>query len=216
MTHVRTALLTATCASALLLSACGGDTDGTPVSVPTGGATTGSAAEETTSSSAAPSPSTSAKDVPAGDVTAPGTELAVGDRAVVPFKYGTDKTGTIAVTVTAIEQGANADLAKFGDKAKGITPFYIRVSVENVGGTDLSYSSVSLRGLGADGKGSGVIISGDTDKCESETAARDFTTAGAKYETCVLSAAREGSAITGASFDKGGDAYVDDPIVWKN
>jgi hypothetical protein len=34
-----------------------------------------------------------------------------------PFKYGTTKSGTIAITVTAIEKGANADLAKYGDKA---------------------------------------------------------------------------------------------------
>jgi hypothetical protein len=148
-------------------------------------------------------------------MTAPGSQLKVGDRAVVPFKYSTDKEGTIAITVTAIEQGANADLAKFGDKAKGIVPFYLRISVENVGGTDLAYSSVTLRGLGADGKSTGVIISGETDKCQSETAKRDFTTAGAKYETCVLQGAREGSKITAASFDKG-DGYLKSPVVWKS
>ncbi|MFT7838728.1 hypothetical protein Q5530_21515 [Saccharothrix sp. BKS2] len=209
MTHARTAPLVAACAAALLLSACGSETGGTAAPEPTTDTTTtGTTTEtsETTSSSAAAEAG--------GDVTAPGTELEVGDRAVVPFKYGTTKTGTIALTVTAIEQGDNADLAKFGDKAQGITPFYIRVTVENVGGTDLSYSSVSLRGLGSDGRGTGVIISGDTDRCESETAARDFTAAGAKYETCVLQAAREGSKVVAASFTDSDD-YKDDPVVWQ-
>lgn len=56
-----------------------------------------------------------------GDVTAPGTKLKVGDRAVLPFENTSDKKGTIAVTVTAIEKGTEADMAAFGDKAKGMT-----------------------------------------------------------------------------------------------
>lgn len=211
MTHARTASLVAACAAAaLLVSACGGDTGGTASPAADGTTTTTTTSQTTTSSSAAAKPGGTA----GGDVTAPGTELKIGDRAVVPFKYGTEKTGTIALTVTAIEQGDNADLAKFGDKAAGITPFYIRVVVENVGGTDLAHSSLSLRGLGEDGRGTGVIISGDTDRCESETAGRGFTTAGAKYETCVLQAAPEGSKIVSASYANG-DGYDKDPVVWK-
>jgi hypothetical protein len=203
--QVNRTLVASVGALALLLSACGD-------------ATTGTAAPATTeATSAAPKSSTTttaaADDAPTGDVTAPGAKLKVGERAVVPFKYGTDKNGTIAITVTAIEQGDNADLAAFGDKAKGITPFYIRLSVENVGGTDLAFMSLSVRAVGADGKGTGVIISGDTKQCESETAKKDFTTAGAKYETCVLQGAREGSAVAGATFDKG-DGYTKSPITW--
>ncbi|MER5267248.1 hypothetical protein ABTZ99_34660 [Actinosynnema sp. NPDC002837] len=207
--HVNRTLVASVGALALLLSACGDATTGTAAPAATTEATT----EETTSSAAAKSSATTTADAPAGDVTAPGAKLKVGERAVVPFKYGSDKNGTVAITVTAIDQGANADLAAFGEKAKGITPFYIRVTVENVGGTDLSYSSLSLRALGADGKGTGVIISGDTKQCESETAKKDFTTAGAKYETCVLQGAREGATVAGASYANG-DGYEDSPITW--
>ncbi|MCE6998625.1 hypothetical protein LZG04_28070 [Saccharothrix sp. S26] len=209
-THVNRTLVASVGALALLLSACGGSTSGTAVT-----AATTEASTETTSSAAAKSSTTTttAKDAPVGDVTAPGAELKVGERAVVPFKYGTDKNGTIALTVTAIEKGDNADLAAFGEKAKGITPYYIRVTVENVGGTDLAYSSVSLRAVGADGKGTGVIITGETKQCASESAKKDFTTAGAKYETCVLQGAREGSAVAGAEYNKG-DGYDKSPITW--
>ncbi|TQM78794.1 hypothetical protein FHX81_1074 [Saccharothrix saharensis] len=213
-THVNRTLVAASVgALALLLSACGDATTGTAAPAATTEATSEAPAE--TTSSAAPKSSTksTAKDAPVGDVTAPGAKLKVGERAVVPFKYGTDKNGTIAITVTAIEQGSNADLAAFGEKAKGITPFYIRVTVENVGGTDLSYSSVSLRAVGPDGKGTGVIISGDTAQCESESAKKDFTTAGAKYETCVLQGAREGAKVAGATFDKA-DGYEKSPVTW--
>ncbi|MFF7341866.1 hypothetical protein ACFZAT_31715 [Streptomyces sp. NPDC008163] len=158
-------------------------------------------------------PSDDASTAPGGDVAAPGTKLKVGDRAVVPFKYGTSKEGTVAVTVTAIEKGAQADMAPFGDKAKGMTPYYIRMKVENVGGTDLSYSSLRLRGKLAGGAPTGVILIGDLPgECDSETAPRDFTTKGASYETCSLSATKT-DPITVASFEEG-DAYSDSPVLW--
>lgn len=148
-----------------------------------------------------------------GDVAAPGTKFKIGDRAVVPFKYGTTKKGTVAVTVTAIEKGAEADMAAFGDKAKGMTPYYIRMKVENVSGTDLSYSSLKLRGKLAGGGPTGVILIGDLPgKCDSESAPRDFTTKGASYETCSLSATKT-DPIAAASFEEG-DAYRDSPVLW--
>ncbi|NEC67540.1 hypothetical protein [Streptomyces sp. SID9727] len=160
-------------------------------------------------------PSDDASTAPSGDVAAPGTKFKVGDRAVLPFTYGTSKKGTVAVTVTAIEKGTEADMAPFGDKAKGMTPYYIRMKVENVGGTDLSYSSLRLRGKLAGGAPTGVILIGDLPgKCDSETAPRDFTTKGASYETCSLSATKT-DPIAVASFEEG-DAYSDSPVLWAN
>ncbi|MFB8088976.1 hypothetical protein [Streptomyces sp. NPDC055992] len=148
-----------------------------------------------------------------GEVAAPGTKVKVGDRAVVPFSYGTSKKGTVAITVTAIEKGAEADMAPFGDKAKGMTPYYIRMKVENVGGTDLAYSSLRLRGKLADGSPSGVILIGDLPgKCASETAPRGFVTKGASYETCSLAATKT-DPIAAAAFEEG-DAYSDSPVLW--
>ncbi|UJW32074.1 hypothetical protein L3Q67_44245 [Saccharothrix sp. AJ9571] len=212
MKHDRTALFATGLAALLVLSACGGGTEQAAVPAPAPAPAESSAAEP-------PSPSSAPSAAPAGstgsaEVTAPGTELKVGERAVVPFKYGTDKTGTIAVTVTSIDLGSNADLASFGDKAKGMTPVYIRMTVENVGGTDLAYSSVRLRAVGPDGRGTGVIITGETPQCESESAKKDFTTAGAKYETCELQAIREGGEIGGATYTDS-DEYKDDPVTWK-
>ncbi|MET1071749.1 MAG: hypothetical protein ABWY11_03785 [Umezawaea sp.] len=215
MKHVRGTLLATVGAAAVLLSSCASETAGTAAPSPsTAPITAATSAVSPTSDTESTKSTKSTEAAGSADVTKPGSALKVGDRAVVPFKYGTDKQGTIAIVVTAIEQGTTADLAKFGDKATGLTPFFIRATVENVDGSDLAYSSVSLRGIGADGKSTGVIISGDVDKCKSETAKKDFTTAGAKFETCVLQAAREGGTVAGATFDKGDD-YLKSPIVWK-
>ncbi|MEV6909369.1 hypothetical protein [Amycolatopsis sp. NPDC051071] len=202
----RIALFATGCAAVLLLSACGGKEEaGSPVPAPAPAPTSAPASSPTTSGT-----------LPVGnpDATAPGTELKVGDRAVVPFKYGNDKAGTIAITVKTIELGAKEDLAAYGDKAKGMTPVYIRISVENVGGTDLTYSSVRLRAVGPDGKGTGVIITGETPKCQSESAKKDFKTAGATYETCGLQAVKDGDDVGGATYGDG-DGYKDKPVIWK-
>ncbi|MFD9699942.1 hypothetical protein [Lentzea sp. NPDC059081] len=212
MTHARGPLFIAAAATAgLLLSACGSETGGTATPATT--SDTSTAASETTTSSTKATTSGSVPPVAGSDVTAPGTKLKVGARAVIPYTLS-DKSGTMAVTLTAIEQGAKEDLAKFGDKAKNITPFYLRVRVENLSGTDLSYTSVSLRGVGADGKGTGVIISGDTEKCDSISAPRAFTTAGAFYETCVLSGAPDGLKVAGAEYNRA--EYTKSPIVWES
>ncbi|MDX8033351.1 hypothetical protein SK803_24295 [Lentzea sp. BCCO 10_0856] len=205
MIHARGPLFIAAAATAgLLLSGCGSETTGT--ASPASSETTATTTSETETSTSAATPT--------GDATAPGTKLKVGARAVIPYA-GTDKNGTIAVTLTAIEPGAKEDLAKFGDKAKGITPFYLRVRVENVSGTDLSYTSVALRGLGADGKGTGVIISGDTPKCDSTSAPKTFSTAGASYETCVLTGAPDGLKVAAAAYNRG-DGYEKSPVVWES
>ncbi|ANZ40189.1 hypothetical protein BBK82_33320 [Lentzea guizhouensis] len=207
MTHVRSLIIVA--AAGLLLSACGSQTAGSPAPVDTTTETTAG-----TSTSEKPSTTSNAPVAAGGEVTAPGSKLKVGARAVIPLSYG-DKSGTVAVTLTAIEQGAKEDLAKFGEKAKGITPFYLRVKVENLSGTDLRYTSVSLRGLGVDGKGTGVIISGDTPKCDSTSAPKTFTAAGESYETCVLSAAPDGSKVVAGEYNRGDD-YVKSPITWES
>ena len=139
----------------------------------------------------------------------------MGERAVVPFKYGS-RTGTIAITVTGIEQGDQAAFsARFGSRASGMVPYYIRYTVENVGGTDLSSSSAPLlRAVGPDGRGTGVGVIGDLPGCERGRAGDQFTSAGAEYEACRLQAARQGGEIAGAEYEESEGGYRDSPIVW--
>ncbi|MFM9703672.1 hypothetical protein [Streptomyces galilaeus] len=148
---------------------------------------------------------------PAGDVTAPGAGLKVGDKAVLPFEYA-KKKGTLAITVTAIDKGTEADMSQFGERAKGLTPYFIKMKVENVGDTDLSRAYVQLRGLLDGGQSTGVSLIGDIPgKCDKESAPAEFGK-GVSFETCSLAASQSGD-VTGAEFDEG-DAYSDKPVVW--
>ncbi|TDE59761.1 hypothetical protein E1295_02430 [Nonomuraea mesophila] len=127
--------------------------------------------------------------------TAPGTRLTFGRRAVVPYRKG-----TIGVTVTAVEKGDPAELVReYGRRAKGITPYYIRFTVENVDGGDHAHSSGPLLSLvTADGNGTGAVLTGTMPDCERESAPSDFTTAGATFTSCRLAGARTGVRIVGA------------------
>ncbi|WP_027931433.1 hypothetical protein [Amycolatopsis thermoflava] len=187
-------------AAVLALSACGGGDE-----EPSSPVTTTAAS----SSSAAPSSSAQAAPAGAAEKTAPGTKLKVGDRAVISW----DK-GTAAVTVTAVEAGDKAAMEQqYGDRAKGLTPYYIRYTVENVDGADHAFASSPNFGLAmADGGPTGVVITGELGSCTDDGAPKDFTTAGAKYEACDLSATQDGAQIAGAEFDD--DEYSDAPLIW--
>ncbi|MGH3758333.1 hypothetical protein [Actinophytocola sp.] len=210
MTSTRMKLLAAVGAVAITVTACAAED---------GEATSPAAEREPvatpTEQSAAPTSSEEAS-TEAGEITPPGTELKVGETAVVRYRFAGSVENTVGMTVTAIEEGDQAAFtAKFGPKSKGYRPYYIRVTMENLSGTEMpGVSGPRLRALGPDGRTTGAVLVGDLDGCESESAPRDFTTAGATFETCVLQASREGEPVTGAEYDDDDAGYADDPISW--
>ncbi|WP_037361378.1 hypothetical protein [Amycolatopsis orientalis] len=189
-TSMPVALTISATAMAFALSGCSSSSEGTtpPIAAP---------------SSAAPSSSAAAESPASADYTKQGTKLKLGEKAVVPFR-AQKNTGAIGVTVTRIDKGAEADLAplKLGDRAKGMTPYYLQVKVTNETGTDFSYSSLGLmNGLLADGtSGPHVTVIGKFEKCDSGNAGKTFTTTGASYDSCVLALAPAGAEVKGASY----------------
>jgi hypothetical protein len=201
MNRQRTALLAALGAAAIATSACS-------TSV-TGQANAGQVIPPATR--AADSPATTTSSTGPAKTTPPGTKLKLGARAVV-----SSSDGTIAITVTAIEAGDKAAFdQKYGDKAKEITPYYIRFTVENVDGSDMSFtSSPSLHGDTADGTGTGVIVTGEVGDCTDDGAPKDFKTAGASYQACKLAGGTAVDKVTAATYDAT-DSYDGNPIVWQ-
>ncbi|GAB3579827.1 hypothetical protein GCM10027445_49110 [Amycolatopsis endophytica] len=203
MKKTRLVVLPFLASAALALSACGGsDEPSTPTTTDAG---------PTSISKELPPPSSSAEAAPAGatEKTAPGTELKVGDRAVIAWDHG-----TVAVTVTAVEAGDKAAMEQqYGERAKGLTPYFVRYTLENVDGADHGFASSPNFGIAmADGGPTGVVITGELGTCTDDGAPEDFTTVGAKYEACDLSAAQDGAAVAGAEYDS--DDYSDEPLVW--
>lgn len=215
---VLTALLAT---STLALSACGDDEPDSKGSDPTPEATT-EATDPSTDASTGTTESTETGAETTGDETAPGTELAFGEPAVVPFSSG-DATGTVQVTVTGITQGSPADLEplNLGDKAKGFVPYYIMLDVKGVSGSaDLSSYSIneSIEGTLPDGsEAQNISIIGTYAPCDGESFPSDFSD-GATFTTCVPYLAQESSEVSGARYAPNDGPYASfdgKPVVWK-
>ncbi|WP_406276835.1 hypothetical protein OH799_06775 [Nocardia sp. NBC_00881] len=167
-------------------------------------------------------PTTAAEQQSTAAFTPAGTTLSIGGKAIVPFEFQ-KKNGAVGITVTKIDKGDPADLAslKLGDKAAGMTPYYVRIQVSNESGSEFANSSLrSLGGLLADGKeAKKIAVIGTFEKCDNESAGKDFTTNGATYQTCSVVLAPGSATVTKASYaDPGakeqGQDYGRKPIIW--
>jgi hypothetical protein len=130
----RTTLLALVVAGSLTLAGCSGSDSG------------GSAGK-----SASPSGSTSASPylpVPDGVTLTPqGTQLEVGDPAVVAYEPRQDEVGALDLTVTKLEKTTTKKTLsswQLTDAQKASTPYFVHVTVENVGESDLGGRRVPL------------------------------------------------------------------------
>jgi hypothetical protein len=174
----------------------------------------GTASNPPASGSAQPSASAPAGD---GGTAKAGQSFKIGQPAQIPFSSGKTK-GTIALTVTSIDQGQPSDLAQFklGDQAKGKVPYYVRYSVKNVGTTDLSFAAVDhMKGLLGDGtEAQDLMFISKFDKCPTNTLPSGFTN-GRTQTSCAVALAPS-SATKVASAEYWGDPFtLGQGIYWK-
>ena len=106
------------------------------------------------SDSADPSPTATAAasetpylPVPEGvTLTPPGSQLSVGDAAVVAYEPRQEQVGALDITVTKLERTRIEAFSawQLSDAQKASTPYYVRATIENVGDTDLGGRPVPL------------------------------------------------------------------------
>lgn len=174
----------------------------------------GGTESESTAGTTAPATSSSALPPISEPTTPAGTDLAVGERAVVDYDNGLDQ-GLLAITVTAIEQADRSEFrAEFGDDAEGMTPYCIRYTVENLSGADFSTKNPpQLSAQLDDGGPTGTFIMGSIPSCTEKRSPSDFNYPGARYETAKLQAAAEGDTVVAATYD--GNDDDGNPLVWR-
>lgn len=128
-TRARSALIAFLLAPALLLSGCGGDADAKPKADP-------SATEPTVTI-----------EVPDGvTLTDAGTTLAFTEPAVVAFEPNPQRGTVLSLSVNSVKTARLADFAAYDldDRTKKSRPYYVRVTVKNLGAGDLSRMAVPL------------------------------------------------------------------------
>ena len=85
--------------------------------------------------------------VPSGvELTPQGSQLSVGDHAVVTYEPKQDQVGALDIQVTKLERTSIDDFAawQLSAEQKKSNPYYVRAVVENVGDTDLGGQRVPL------------------------------------------------------------------------
>jgi hypothetical protein len=85
--------------------------------------------------------------VPDGvELTEPGTQLQVGDHAIVAYRPRQDQVAALGIAVTSLERTSIKDFSawQLSPAQKKSTPYYVRARVENVGDTDLGGRPVPL------------------------------------------------------------------------
>lgn len=192
---------------------------------PTPGAETSASPSESPSATVAPPPPPY-YDVPAGvELTLPGFELALGDKATVAWKLPKPppakgkkkkKKAPVAAVTIKVKSIEAATLKAFAgwDLNKGArqsNPFFVRASVKNVGKTDLSDVRMPLYIV--DGNNTLIQAStfeGDFKPCASTPFPAKFKP-GKKVKLCNVYLSPKNGRLTAVSFRP---VPTFDPITW--
>lgn len=212
---------------ALSFAACTGE-DGTQPTAPNESTetqetpsqepTTEAAEEPTEAPTTEAAEEPSAAPEPAGENTAPGTTLKVGDTATLPMENGT-KTGVVRVTVTGVDEGTQAELKSLNIKedVSGMTPYYVKVSAEIVSGDMAGLEPTTDLDAYAGAQGLGQVIEfGEFKPCNGETFEYDAKP-GATVESCSIQLAPKGASpdrVEYTEFDTPYDSTDGKPVTW--
>lgn len=153
--------------------------------------------------------------VPDGtELTAQGTELALGDSAVVAYEPREDVVGVLGVTVERIDKTSFKESFagwQLGPDYEGTTPYFVTATLTNEGTADLGGRPIPLRIVDtADRLVEPSPFKGNFKPCPSKPFPEEFA-AGAKSRVCLVFLAPKGSQLEAVSFRPTQD-FV--PITW--
>ncbi|HET6625959.1 MAG TPA: hypothetical protein VFG63_06180 [Nocardioidaceae bacterium] len=185
-------------AAGLVLASCSSGKDGT---------------SDAASASSSPSPTSTVSVPEAVTVTEPGSELSFGETAAVIFEPTQNRGSVLELTVKKATKGSVKDFSGFilDDYTKAATPYYVDVTVKNVGAGDVGGVPVPLWGVDADN----TLLPAATFKsrfrlCPSEPLPKKFA-AGASMDTCLVYLAPDHGTLDGVSFRPNQEF---NPISW--
>lgn len=175
----------------------------------------GCGAEET------PKKTTPSVTLPTGNVNVPtgvtltkaGAELTFGETATVAYEPNAERNTVLEMTVTAAQQGAITDLGSYvlDDRTKASVPYYVNVTVKNVGDGDVGQTPIPLWAV--DNANTLIQASSFTNSfapCPSTPLPTTFAP-NATVSSCLVYLVPDGGTLTGLSFRP---LQAVAPIVW--
>jgi hypothetical protein len=152
--------------------------------------------------------------VPDGvELTAQGSGLEVGDTAVVAYEPRQDVVGALNITVTSLVDADFNDFVgwKLTPETRTTNPYFVKVTVKNVGDTDLGGQGVPLYAVDGNNKLIEASTFQSTFKpCSPESFPKRFKS-GDRGKFCLVYLAPDKGELTAVSFRPVEDF---DPITW--
>lgn len=174
----------------------------------------GSTPEDEQKNTPTPAP-TGDVEVPEGvTITEPGTELEFGEKAVVAYEPNNQRRTVLELTVDSATKGAIADLSMYtlDENTRKAVPYYVAVTVRNVGTGDVGRTPIPLWGV--DATNTLLQASGFTNtfaRCPSKPLPASFAP-NATTTTCLVYLVPNGGELTAVSF-RPQQQFA--PIEWK-
>ncbi len=197
----------------LALSACGGgDSD------PSASETSASESDATESSDGETAEEAPTEEpylpVPDGvELTAQGSPLDVGDKAVVAYEPRQDKVAALEIKVTALQDADFKDFVgwKLTSETRKTNPYFVEATVKNVGDTNLGGEGVPLYAVDGNNKLIEASTFQSTFKpCSPESFPKPFKR-NDKGKFCLVYLAPDKGDLTAVSFRP---VEEFDPITW--
>ena len=221
MNYRNTAGIAAVGIAVAVLAGCTGTE--APEDAPTQDAIVTESASPSAEASTSPAAAT---DLP-GEATAPGSELAFGDAALLNWVHFEHGEIALAVTITGVREGtlADFDALDLDEETKaqieGYTPFYIDASVvkADLAQPAIEFSSVSgnIAGLNAGGADlPSFTVFGDFTLCDSNSF-EPTVDEGVAQTTCeiyLVPSGQEFGFAQWSDYDTAFDKYDGAPITW--
>ena len=160
-----------------------------------------------------PDPTTTPTTAPGDAGTAPGTDLAFGESAVLVWQPEADLTGELELSVDRVsEQDQSVFEGWARDEAMAASrPYFVAVTVANLGESDLGAQDVPLYLRDDDGNlGAPWTLGGTFTECQSGPLPDPFP-AGAEVQMCLVYLVPDGGRIRDMVFEPT-EGY--DPITW--
>jgi hypothetical protein len=157
---------------------------------------------------------TSDVNVPAGvELTKAGAQLKFGEKATVAYEPNAQRNTVLEMTVTGVTEGTIADLSTYvlDDRTKASTPYYVDVTVTNVGDGDVGQTPIPLWAV--DDKNTLIQASSFTNsftRCPSTPLPTTFAP-NASVSSCLVFLVPDQGKLTGVSYRP---LQAVAPIVW--
>lgn len=159
----------------------------------------------------------------AAEFTAPGTQLAVGESAVIPLRIPYKPQVPVRVTVTAIDEGTLADFGQYKvpPEAADSRPYYVRYTITALAPGE--YSGVTLGyTLAVDDRGQehtatlldSRMSGASFDRCNAIGAFKAGDTEGSTREGCRIFLVHKNGSMTGFRFKEFETPYNKSPVTW--